>query len=65
MEYGGISPPILNLGIRRLVRLMSRPVCSQKVWPISQNMQYKAQCGTEVMFDEINVDCMCIYVIST
>jgi len=29
-----------------------------------QNMQYKAQYETEVMFDKINVDCICIYVIS-
>ena len=60
MEDGGLAPPILNLGTVRLVRLMSRPTCSQKVWPISQNMQYKAECGPEVMY-KINVDCICMY----
>jgi len=61
MEGGGLAPPILNLGTIQLVRLMSRPLCYQKVWPISQNMQYKAQCETEVVFEKIYVNCICIY----
>jgi hypothetical protein len=51
MKYGGISPLILDLRTRRIVKLMSRPLCSQKVWPMSQNIQYKTQYKTEVMFE--------------